>query len=294
MYEKIVSIHATLAGGDQGQSFSFVVSLVFLSTPPSRVATKDYIAAIYCPAVSIHATLAGGDIFQLDAGGVGNQSFYPRHPRGWRPALMIGAGRRLAFLSTPPSRVATVLHNFGGVAECVSIHATLAGGDDTNVIWFDGSDVSIHATLAGGDQSASIFLLFWLCFYPRHPRGWRPATPLRHWKTTTSFYPRHPRGWRPAWPCRDTGPEGVSIHATLAGGDKAVSPNSVPMVSFLSTPPSRVATARQYQSLPRSQVFLSTPPSRVATAGATMYATRQKMFLSTPPSRVATYALRKP
>ena len=58
--------------------------------------------------VSIHATLAGGDY--------GNEQIY----------LL-----RCRFLSTPPSRVATVVAVVGGaVGVEVSIHATLAGGDE--------------------------------------------------------------------------------------------------------------------------------------------------------------------
>ena len=59
----------------------------------------------------------------------------------------------------------------------------------------------------------------------------------------SSFYPRHPRGWR----LRDTVIIGfianVSIHATLAGGDSAYVNTTECDLEFLSTPPSRVATA---------------------------------------------------
>ena len=58
------------------------------------------------------------------------------------------------------------------------------------------SCVSIHATLAGGDAFVQKWFWFLLCFYPRHPRGWR----------------------LPCLPKRTTGQQ-VSIHATLAGGD---------------------------------------------------------------------------
>ena len=146
--------------------------------------------------------------------------FYPRHPRGWRlpvpppcgipdrvsiHATLAGGDfflRRCregqnAFLSTPPSRVATESREpfltrgdvsihatlAGGDAAAnseknanasVSIHATLAGGDDeyhahrTNQMY-----VSIHATLAGGDAVAETQTYHKVGFYPRHPRGWR-------------------------------------------------------------------------------------------------------------------------
>ena len=37
----VVSIHATLAGGDMDFLVKFCLLLLFLSTPPSRVATSD-------------------------------------------------------------------------------------------------------------------------------------------------------------------------------------------------------------------------------------------------------------
>ena len=124
------------------------------------------------------------------------------------------------------------------------------------------------------------------CFYPRHPRGWRPVSDILSGKTER-FYPRHPRGWRRCWIFWRHCSWGVSIHATLAGGDIVREALADFLVGFLSTLPSRVATS----AVPRHAtqlMFLSTPPSRVATF--TMLSVRRSMtlFLSTPPSRVAT------
>ena len=149
----------------------------FLSTPPSRVATEVHLAAQALHPVSIHATLAGGDLCQFGNAVNSISRFYPRHPRGWRPGLgqpvkysfdvsihaTLAGGdppskrnwtTSRAFLSTPPSRVATdtraVLTSMG----IVSIHATLAGGDQLHRrICRHSLTVSIHATLAGGDCS---------------------------------------------------------------------------------------------------------------------------------------------
>ena len=102
----IVSIHATLAGGDPhsmvlcraGRSFyprhprgwrrqsdgESSKGVMFLSTPPSRVATHTLARCKGLTVVSIHATLAGGDDeFAATRAGLNT------------------------FLSTPPSRVAT-------------------------------------------------------------------------------------------------------------------------------------------------------------------------------------------
>ena len=147
--------------------------------------------------------------------------FYPRHPRGWR------------------------LHSLLHLHSCfrVSIHATLAGGDrqhrhsppaDSSFLstppsrvatgmrvgYSRDDGVSIHATLAGGDD----------CVYDVGIRrnivsihatlaggdSERVSTEV----VSNRFYPRHPRGWRLR--CR------VLVNA---------------IVKFLSTPPSRVATA---------------------------------------------------
>ena len=64
MTVSVVSIHATLAGGDTKGGGSILAAKVFLSTPPSRVAT-------WATPEETAAWL----------------SFYPRHPRGWRPRL---------------------------------------------------------------------------------------------------------------------------------------------------------------------------------------------------------------
>ena len=170
----------------------------------------------------------------------------------------------------------------------VSIHATLAGGD----IKFCGNppssasfyprhprgwrrnsgnkadvvvDVSIHATLAGGDVK----------MIDKDPDRWLfLSTPPSRVATSTKslfpirffgFYPRHPRGWRQCV-CQHYGVRfGVSIHATLAGGDGLTVKGDGSTALFLSTPPSRVATWQRSTRKTSAKLFLSTPPSRVAT-----------------------------
>ena len=167
-----VSIHATLAGGGgarprraRRQTISIhatprgwrylniycrlLPAAVFLSTPPSRVATCT-------PPLTRH-----------------QESFYPRHPRGWRRST--GRAREAA-------------KSF--------IHATLAGGDRACCVLRRLPLVSIHATLAGGD-----ILRFryghGVQFLSTPPS--RVATPrLRRFLRPDKFYPRHPRGWHTA------------------------------------------------------------------------------------------------
>ena len=146
-----VSIHATLAGGDECGLSDSVIGALFLSTPPSRVATSAVSVSIARADVSIHATLAGGDGCCSDRGG-DMVCFYPRHPRGWRPAI----GATL------------------GYAVIVSIHATLAGGDasastvSAGEVSFLSTPPSRVATILVQPQRTHFH-----CFYPRHPRGWR-------------------------------------------------------------------------------------------------------------------------
>ena len=129
-----------------------------------------------------------------------------------------------AFLSTPPSRVATPYFvTFGGKIH-VSIHATLAGGDAVLSWGCDHADVSIHATLAGGDARPDYQMQETMEFLSTPPS--RVATPL--------------------WPGRRLSPC-VSIHATLAGGDEKRLHLAELSLRFLSTPPSRVATTGSEQ-----------------------------------------------
>ena len=173
--EPHISIHATLAGGDffrpaqtempknfyprhprgwrPQDAAAYAIACIFLSTPPSRVATSEHLCGEMPPQrISIHATLAGGDPKQAPRDGEEGKNFYPRHPRGWRPHVAHADGDEGAFLSTPPSRVAT-----GTTFRVTSKPEEFLSTPPSRV-------------------ATSGFLL--LCFdkayfYPRHPRGWR-------------------------------------------------------------------------------------------------------------------------
>ena len=124
--------------------------------------------------VSIHATLAGGDREfpqqskrrmgfyprhprgwrRLDHAPVVMRilRFYPRHPRGWRRLLQILKGDNAMFLSTPPSRVATLC--------CRRLCKRHQG-------FYPRHPRGWRRKESGTPQAGQ-------CFYPRHPRGWRP------------------------------------------------------------------------------------------------------------------------
>ena len=198
--QDIVSIHATLAGGDVLLRDAEREEIMFLSTPPSRVATCALLHVIPDVHVSIHATLAGGDYsddYQFE--------------RVW------------AFLSTPPSRVATRAEAQHRSGHRVSIHATLAGGDAPGSEQIRAhNEVSIHATLAGGDPPrAEAQHRSWHRFLSTPPSRVATASAYSPRWPRSSFYPRHPRGWRLLRNGGDMADAHVSIHATLAGGDIA-------------------------------------------------------------------------
>ena len=167
---------------------------MFLSTPPSRVATR----ANFAPA--------------------GLCCFYPRHPRGWRQQKADNAEGLPCFYPRHPRGWRRIGLRCVGVFLGVSIHATLAGGDTYAPEYRPETEVSIHATLAGGDAQARI--LNSLDFVSIHAtlaggddcdkkglswRGWFLSTPpsrvatvykLKSGVMMECFYPRHPRGWR--------------------------------------------------------------------------------------------------
>ena len=191
----------------------------FLSTPPSRVATRPTALRIYR-----------------------GESFYPRHPRGWRPAYRPPCTMFCSsFYPRHPRGWRRQHRGPFRFSSVVSIHATLAGGDlGRQGRWL--AVLSFYPRHPRGWRQARFCVNKQLgCFYPRHPRGWRRRyNPFA--SRDSGFYPRHPRGWRQASLFRVESINSVSIHATLAGGDmwQFVKPSAKQM--FLSTPPSRVVT----------------------------------------------------
>ena len=151
-------------------------SLLFLSTLPARGATA-----------APRADLLLSTCY-----------FYPRSPRGERPATLLQglAGDTIsihapregsdpvrdssslsttAFLSTLPARGATVVP----IAPCDL-----------------GKQISIHAPREGSDPPARPRPRTPSNFYPRSPRGERPYTTHNKQLCRKDFYPRSPRGER--------------------------------------------------------------------------------------------------
>ena len=124
--------------------------------------------------------------------------FYPRPPRGgrhwwpWRPGLW------RYFYPRPPrgGRPKGIDHVFNGNG--ISIHALREEGDWLYIPYYNAAgEISIHALREEGDSLPSQRRCKQPYFYPRPPRGGRPAGVPRQAVPHLHFYPRPPRGGRP-------------------------------------------------------------------------------------------------
>ena len=234
-----ISIHASLAGGDSDPALHRAVRSEFQSTPPSREATAQ--AGERGRARDFNPRLPRGRRPEATGGEQAHRDFNPRLPRGRRRAGGRQSEGRGGFQSTPPSREATLVAMRAIIPLPISIHASLAGGDDTRRDQrVRSQSISIHASLAGGDDIDFTDNLIHVVFQSTPPS--REATPASPPSISNSR---------------------ISIHASLAGGDE----RNVPEQSwrqFQSTPPSREATGPATMTQARC-TFQSTPPSREAT-----------------------------
>ena len=147
----MISIHALREEGDTRPAVPLFWRHGFLSTPSARRATTTQLTAESVRLISIHALREEGDKY---IGGTRRpvQHFYPRPPRGGRPAsirtMATGAG---IFLSTPSARRATC----SAAAEYLRCR------------------ISIHALREEGDSCGAYHQSVRHYFYPRPPRGGR-------------------------------------------------------------------------------------------------------------------------
>ena len=101
--------------------------------------------------ISIHALREEGD-FGGVAVGRWLENFYPRPPRGGRPAEVQGDNRPKIFLSTPSARRATQPPRRAAPADTISIHALREEGDARSVLPNSLKTISIHALREEGDN----------------------------------------------------------------------------------------------------------------------------------------------
>ena len=237
--------------------------------------------------LSIHALREEGDATCPNLPPA-SRNFYPRPPRGGRPALGPCWWRSQTFLSTPSARRATHYHCHRPDRVVISIHALREEGD-----------VLGHTVLAALD-------LFLSTPSARRATSGRKCDGL----SAFHFYPRPPRGGRLTSAPRLTSSLLFLSTPSARRATKALSSIGTWIKKFLSTPSARRATAYFERGftygcnfyprpprggrLPRRQhgksslQFLSTPSARRATRPAFRISESSGTFLSTPSARRAT------
>ena len=140
------------------------------------------------PLISIHALREEGDSVRM-AGGLPIGYFYPRPPRGGRPAATISIHALREEGDTYCSLTLKKLRYFyprpprGGrrhgivtacIADDISIHALREEGDIPAFRYILPLSISIHALREEGDLALYELLKLLSNFYPRPPRGGRP------------------------------------------------------------------------------------------------------------------------
>ena len=126
---------------------------LFLSTPSARRATSGTAVLLHeAPDISIHALREEGDRAAAAVSTHGG-NFYPRPPRGGRQ------GRKPE--PHPSQRI--------------SIHALREEGDGLYIAFKYNILISIHALREEGDHGTRARVAGIVDFYPRPPRGGRPA-----------------------------------------------------------------------------------------------------------------------
>ena len=192
------------------------------------------------------------------------QHFYPRPPRGGRHSFQNPGVPPYEFLSTPSARRATQ-HSLATV-----IHIR----------------ISIHALREEGDALRTPTITTTSDFYPRPPRGGRPL--LRAERSISMyFYPRPPRGGRRPPPAERLQHRPISIHALREEGD-TTAPLILPTGANFYPRPPRGGRPEGCHIGSRPWVFLSTPSARRATVCAHGPVSFSPIFLSTPSARRAT------
>ena len=168
----------------------------FLSTPSARRATSAEAAANRAWQISIHAlreegdhceahdkTMFGISIHALREEGDGSKArqslchryFYPRPPRGGRPASISRNEKARVFLSTPSARRATAKLYFTGLCRKFLSTPSARRATKGKEIHFKDVPISIHALREEGDVISWLYQQEKDYFYPRPPRGGRPT-----------------------------------------------------------------------------------------------------------------------
>ena len=164
--------------------------------------------------ISIHALREEGDTTRVRRGRT-SHNFYPRPPRGGRPKVSALPENEALFLSTPSARRATPHHRGQRPREAISIHALREEGD---------CPLCIPASLPCD-------------FYPRPPRGGRPACAALHADAEIiSIHALREEGDLLHYPRSPSGPP-ISIHALREEGDVLGGASTLINADFYPRPP---------------------------------------------------------
>ena len=197
-------------------------SIQFLSTPSARRATFHNSLRKKCRCeISIHALREEGDLFSSTSTQMGRISIHALREEGDAKLYVMYETAR-QFLSTPSARRATGSTQTGNTGALDFYPRPPRGGRpmlyDNNYYL---SRISIHALREEGDITYDI---------TKTALGLFLSTPSARRATSTSmllanaffhFYPRPPRGGRPASIRRLLRPTAISIHALREEGDFA-------------------------------------------------------------------------
>ena len=126
---RLISIHASLAGGDSACTVPPMPFRDFNPRLPRGRRPRACFHHAFMDTISIHASLAGGD------------TSYAQRLLYWlyfNPRSLAGGDGK---------------DGWQYVRHGISIHATLAGGDVLEIIDKAPAAISIHASLAGGDAA---------------------------------------------------------------------------------------------------------------------------------------------
>ena len=237
-------------------------------------------------------------------------NFYPRPPRGGRQRLPLSAEPLINFYPRPPrgGRRVGVPQHVG--MQGISIHALREEGDLAIRAFGGYDDISIHALREEGDVICPSLQPASRNFYPRPPRGGRPAldhalagaiqflsTPSARratWNLSrtknvrTYFYPRPPRGGRPTSRFSVIPLLPISIHALREEGDEIYAQgNAQDEISIHALREEGDDDVVELVQKHEGE-FLSTPSARRATCFPGLVGHLHVLFLSTPSARRAT------
>ena len=237
-----ISIHALREEGDRRTGASSKKPHYFYPRPPRggrpACASVEAVEAV----ISIHALREEGDEF-VPFYRLSWCDFYPRPPRGGRLALPDLQRQGNNFYPRPPRGGRPEDQAQRRVEQGISIHALREEGDARPTTACRSSWISIHALREEGDTARQFLRRDSSGFLSTPSARRATGTVIRMDGVSCNFYPRPPRGGRPAPRSCRCRVQTISIHALREEGDRKILGKKSPQTPFLSTPSARRATA---------------------------------------------------